>query len=166
MTNLFIDGEWFLNQKIFLIGFGYDLKNVGQIYGKRVDCKHFIDILKPVDGFIFFYGPDIGMIEKNFNIDIRHKYKCINLLRVYRHYAPNVKSYKLCNLEKYYGIKRTTPAYKQSIFKMFADWNNPAKKKLALIYNMEDVTNLIRIKRKLFAHHDIKAKDLGQFLLK
>ena len=49
---------------------------------------------------------------------------------------------------------------------MFSDWQNPRKKQLALNYNLEDVTNLIRIKRKLFAYHGIKGKDLGKFLLK
>ena len=87
-------------------------------------------------------------------------------MTVYRHYAPGLKSYKLASLEKYYEIKRSSPEYKQSIFKMFADWKNPRKKQLAINYNLEDVTNLIRIKRKLFAHHNIKNKDLTPFLLK
>lgn len=166
MTNLFIDCEWFLNQEIFLIGFGYDLKHNGQIYGSHISPIHFRKLLKPVDGHIFFYGPDIGMLEKYFKMDIRKKYKCVNLLTVYRHYAPGLKSYKLASLEKYYEIKRSNPEYKANIFKMFSDWNKPNKRKLALQYNLEDVLNLIRIKRKLFAHHGIKAKDLNQFLLK
>lgn len=166
MTNLYLDCEWFLNQKIFLFGWAYSLSDYGQLFDRTLTRKNVIKILKRVDGFIFFYGPDIAMIEKNYKIDIRHKYKCINLLRVFRKQNPRLKSYKLEAMEKRYKIKRTTPQYKANIFNALRDWYNPEKKFFVLVYNMEDVLNLIRVKKKFISDHPITNSKLLLYMLK
>jgi len=165
MTNLFIDCEWFLNQKIFLIGYAYAIKDFGQLYDRSLTKANFYKILKPVDGYIFFYGPDIAMVEKYFNIDLRHNYKCINLIRIFRNFEKGLDSYKLSEMEKHYGIERSTSIYKTDIFKLFYDWYDPVKKHIALQYNKEDVLNLIRVKHKVFSAHQITPAKLKNYLL-
>ena len=166
MKNIYIDGEWFANQTIFLIGYSYNSKEFGQLYGSRLTKASFLKILEPVNGFIFFYGPDIGMLEKFFDIDIRHNYKCINLLPLFKHLIPELPSYKLAFLEKLFGIKRTTFKYKQNIRELEKDWLNPRKRKLALQYNKEDVIFLYLLKSKIFADLAVKSSYLKQHLFK
>ena len=87
-------------------------------------------------------------------MDIRNKYVCINLLKVFRHFVDN-DSYKLADLEKLYGIKRKRVEYKKNIFKIFADWKQPDKRKRLLEYNMEDAYNLMKIWKIIRAKHNI-----------
>ena len=97
--DIYIDAEWFHNQKIFLLGYGYNLRKTGRLYGRNLTKNNIIKILKPVrdsGGNIFFYGPDIVMMEKNFNLNIRENYRCCNLLKVFQRYVPS-KSYKLAH---------------------------------------------------------------------
>jgi len=99
-TDIFFDAEWFFNQKIFLIGYAYNLKKFGQLYDRSLTKSKFLDLLKPVDGFIYFYGPDIGMFEKYFKIDIRHKYKCVNLMPIFNQLTPDhVENHKLATYQ-------------------------------------------------------------------
>jgi len=108
-----------------------------------------------VDGFIYFYGPDIGMLEKNTGLDIRNNYRCINLLKVFRDIMPGMDSYKLSYFEEMFEIKRTQKQYKTNIFKLVEDWHNPYKKQKVLKYNYEDVVNLVRLKNEIFRLYGI-----------
>lgn len=166
MTNLYIDCEWFVSQKIFLVGYAYSLTDFGQLHGRSLTRANILKLLRKVDGYIFFYGPDIAMLEKNFNINIRDHWKCINLLRVFKTYKPRLKSFKLENIEKHYKVARTTHQYKQNIFFIFKDWYNENKKAIVLKYNMEDVINLLKVKRLLCSEHSIKPMEFLRFLLK
>jgi len=162
---IYIDVEWTLDQDVFLIGYAYTLRKKGQLYGKSLTKKNFLTLLEGVE-FIFIYGPDIGMLEKYFSIDIRQEYKCINLLKIFRRYIPGLKSYKLAALEEMFGIKRTTKQYKQNIFTLFKDWRNPSKRRLCLKYNMEDVINLLIIKKKAFTKYNITRSQYSRSLLR
>ena len=134
---------------------GGELVQKGQLYGSRLTKQNLLDLIKGRD-FIFFYGPDIGYIEKHFNIKIRDKYPCINLLRIFKRYLPARGSYKLADLEKDFKITRTTAQYKTNIFRLLHDWNDPAKRRRCLAYNMEDVLNLVRLKHIIFKQYNIK----------
>ncbi len=164
--DLYLDCEWFANQKLFLIGYAYNISTKKQLYDNTLTKENVLEMLEPVNGFIYFYGPDIAMIEKNFCIDIRNNYKCVNLIRVFKTYNPNLRSYKLASLEKHYGIIRDTQEYKSNIFRMIRDWFNPKKRKRALKYNEEDVLNLIRVKRNFFREENVKISDLKRMILK
>ena len=166
MTNLYIDLEWFHNQKVFLVGWAYDLKNYGQLYEETLTTNHLEKIFRKADGYLFFYGPDVAMLEKHFNIAIRQYCKCCNLIRVFKEALPGRYSYKLAELEKDYGIKRSTVEYKTNIFKIWHDWNNLELRKKILTYNMEDVLNMLRLKKMIFNRQQISNKDIDQFLLK
>lgn len=164
--DLYLDCEWFLNQKVFLIGYAYNLTEHGQLYENTLNYQSVRELFLPIDGFVFFYGPDIAMIEKNFNMDIRNNFNCVNLIRIFKLYNPGMSSYKLASLEHYYGIERTTPEYKANIFKMLKDWYDPKFRKRALLYNQEDVINLIKVKRLFFKDENVRSNNLYQYLLR
>lgn len=149
-TDLYLDLEWFMNQDIYLIGYAYSLTNAGQLYDETLTMENIISMLEPVDGSIYFYGPDIGMLEKNTGLEIRENFKCVNLLKVFKNLLPGLPSYRLSYLEEMFGISRSQKQYKTNIFKLVEDWNNRYKKKMVLKYNLEDVVNLVRLNRMLF----------------
>jgi hypothetical protein len=53
-------------------------------------------------------------------------------------------------------IKRSQRQYKSNIFKLAEDWKNPYKKPQVLKYNMEDVINLVRLKREIFGLYSVE----------
>jgi len=155
MTDLYIDLEWFFSQKLFLVGYAYSVTNYGQLYDEALNIDNIVRMLQPVDGYIYFYGPDIGMLEKSTGLDIRNNFRCVNLLKVFRDIMPGMDSYKLAYFEEMFEIKRSERQYKTNIFKLTEDWNNPYKKQHVLKYNMEDVVNLVRLKREIFSLYGI-----------
>jgi hypothetical protein len=134
-TDLYLDLEWFMNQDIYLIGYAYSVSNSGQLYDESLTMENIISMLEPVDGSIYFYGPDIGMLEKNTGLDIRENFNCVNLLKTFRDLMPGLPSYRLSFLEEKFGIVRSQKQYKTNIFKLVEDWNNPYKRKMVLKYN-------------------------------
>lgn len=157
--NLFIDAEWFLNQHIYLIGYAYNLSGTYQLYERTINKISFLSILEDVD-CIYCYGPDVGMLEKFFDCDLKTYYYCFNLLNIIKKLEPNLPSYKLADLEKMAGIQRETMEYKSNIWQLHKDWNNPLKRSFAMKYNREDVENLIRVKNYFFQKHGIHRKDI------
>lgn len=162
--NLFIDAEWFLDQRIYLIGYAYNLSACYQLHDMTMNRYSFATILRDVDA-IYCYGPDIGMIEKFFNCDLKNYFYCFNLLSIIRRLEPDLPSYKLCDLEKHIGIERSTMEYKTNIFQLHKDWKNPLKKHYAMKYNREDVLNMIRVKNYFFQLHNITRKDIEKYRL-
>lgn len=100
MTDLYLDLEWFFNQEIFLIGYAYSITQHGQLHDETLTMNNILQMLEPVDGYIYFYGPDIGMLEKATGLDIRNNFRCVNLLKVFRDIMPGMDSYKLASLRK------------------------------------------------------------------
>lgn len=162
--NLFIDAEWFLNQKIYLIGYAYNLSNCYQLHDLTLNRWAFATILKDVD-VIYCFGPDIGMLEKFFDVDLKNFYYCFNLLGIIKKLEPDLPSYKLSELEKRIGLERTTPMYKTNIWQLHEDWNDPEKRYYAMKYNREDVLNMIRVKNYYFQLHGITRKDIEEYRL-
>ncbi len=161
---IYIDAEWFITQKMYLIGYAYSLSQYGQLYGKGLTAANVRKILKGVER-IYFYGPDVGMLEKCFGLKLREKYRCVNILRAMRRLYPRCKHFRLCNFEKRMGIKRQTMEYKSDIWSLHRDWADPKKRECALLYNMEDVLNLIRVKRYYWEKHRITDKAEKEFAL-
>jgi len=150
MTDLYIDLEWFFNQEIFLVGYAHCVTDVTLLYDESLTMENIHAMLEPVDGYIYFYGPDIGMLEKNTGLDIKNNFRCVNLLKVFRNIMPGLPSYRLSDLEAMFDIHRTQNQYKSNIFKLAEDWRNPYKKQQVLKYNYEDVANLVRLKKLVF----------------
>lgn len=163
--DLYLDAEWFIGGEIFLIGWSRDTKQFGQLHDAGLTEDKFKELLDDTTGIIYFYGPDIGIIEKFFDIDIRSNYHCVNLLKVFKDNLPGLDSYKLANIEKLYRIQRNRNEYKANIFSIFKDWRRPQVKSLVLQYNREDVINLARLKKIIFAQFDIEDDYLLQVRL-
>lgn len=163
--DLYLDGEWFIGGKIFLLGWSRNTKLFGQMYDDTLTEERFQELLDDTDGIIYFYGPDIGVIEKHFDIDIRSNYHCVNLLKVFKDNLPGMKNYKLATIEKHYHLQRNRLEYKSNIFSIFKDWFKPQVRSLVLQYNREDVINLARLKNIVFAQFDIADEYLLQVRL-
>lgn len=162
MKDLYLDAEWFIGGDVFLLGWARSGTEYGQLHDDTLTTGAFEEILQRTTGIIYFYGPDIGVLEKHFEIDIREKYHCVNLLKVVKDYVPGCKNYKLATLEKMFHIKRNRNEYKANIFSIFQDWRKPQVKSLVLQYNMEDVINLYKLKEIIFILKDITANYLLQ----
>lgn len=160
--DLYLDAEWFIGGEIFLIGYAYDTRSFGSLHDDSLTEENFQAVLHRCTGKVYFYGPDIGVIEKHFDIDIRSNYHCVNLLKVFRDQLPGLKSYKLAAIEKLYGLKRNRNEYKANIFSIFQDWRKPQVKSLVLQYNQEDVVNLAKLKQMIFIQKDVDENYLLQ----
>ncbi len=163
--DLYLDGEWFIGGEIFLLGWSRNTKVFGQLYEDTLTEERFQELLDDTDGIIYFYGPDIGVIEKHFDIDIRSNHHCVNLLKVFKDNLPGMKNYKLATIEKHYHLQRNRLEYKANIFSIFRDWRKPQVRSLVLQYNREDVINLARLKNIIFAQFDIEKEYLLQVKL-
>lgn len=159
--NLYIDDEWYVGGSIFLHSYATDTSPCFQLWGSKLIKENIIRSLKHAEGgIIFIYGPDIGMLEKEFQLKIKQQYTCINLIRVFKALIPNRSSYRLADLEQDYGIVRKVKKYKEDIFTIYKDFHNPGKRQAVLQYNKEDVINLRILKERIFQKHPISKKDL------
>jgi uncharacterized protein YprB with RNaseH-like and TPR domain len=164
--NLYIDAEWFPNQQVFLLGYARDAGQPAQLYGRSLTRTKTLNILNETNGYIFFYGPDIALLENHFGVDIRNNYKCVNLLRITRTFMPHAKSWRLAHIEKVFHIMRSVNKYKKSIFQIYSDWNDPKYRNRVLEYNRDDVRNLVLVKQRLFKRYSIPRNYPEQVLLK
>lgn len=153
--DLYLDAEWFIGGDVFLVGYCRDAKTFCNLYDATLTAENFQRVLKGTTGKIYFYGPDIGILEKHFDIDIRSNYHCVNLYKVFRDQLPGLKNYKLATIEKLYGLQRNRNEYKANIFSIFQDWRRPQVKSLVLQYNQEDVINLCKLKQMIFIQKEI-----------
>lgn len=156
MQDLYLDCEWFIGGDIFLIGWARDTKTFGQLYDHTLTCEAFEDLLKQTSGRIYFYGPDIGILEKYFDIDIRSNYHCVNLLKVFKDKLPGLKNYKLATIEKHYHLTRNRNEYKANIFAIFQDWRRPQVKSLVLHYKPHHAVSL--------SHFNISSRIISSFI--
>ena len=154
-VDLYIDLEWFPNQELYLIGYAYSISENGLLYDETLTIENIVNMLQAVTGSIFFYGPDIGMLEKSTGLDIRNNFRCVNLLKLFRKIMPGLDSYKLSHIEQLFGIERSTREYKANIWKLVQDWKNPYKKQKVLQYNREDTVNLVRLVKIIFPLYGI-----------
>ncbi|MCW5907324.1 MAG: ribonuclease H-like domain-containing protein [Chitinophagales bacterium] len=162
---MYLDAEWFPNQQVFLIGYARDDAEPRQLYGRMLTWKRFRNTLNQTNGFVFFYGPDIALMENHFETDIRNNYRCVNLLRVTRAYMPNAQSWRLAHLEKVFHLKRTVNKYKKNIRQIYSDWNDARYRARVLAYNRDDVSNLVLLKQKMFARYKIPQAYLNSIIL-
>jgi len=163
MRELYLDLEWFIGGDIFLIGYCFEKGKVNQLHHGTLTKAKFLAVIRKLypGAKIYFYGPDIGVIEKYFHIDVRNQFCCINLLTVFRKTMPKLKSYKLADIEKKFGVGRLRAEYKKNIFAIFNDWKSYKWRKFVLQYNYEDVENLRLLKRLVCKKYKLRlsAKD-------
>ncbi len=168
---------WLYNQN----DYSFDGKKLHTPKVKGVNRLNRTWLLKLLDGVktIYFYGPDAGQIERMFHIKLKDKYNCVNLLTVAKNivpkkdmyaatkklirkgvldaglYTPEKPCWRLCCLEELLGIKRDTVEYKKNIDNLHRDWYNPKLRAKALLYNKEDVMNLIKTKKALYEKYNV-----------
>lgn len=138
-------------------------------------------LLRLFDGVktIYFYGPDAGMLESMYHLKLKERFRCVNLMLVAKRiipkedmwkatqelvregvlergkYSADKPCYRLCAVEHLLGIRRETMEYKKDVDNLHRDWYTPHLRAKALLYNKEDVLNLIRMKRELYARYRV-----------
>lgn len=142
MYNVFLDTEYGdKGGKIFLIGI---LSSHGETYS-LYDSTLRWNILEKIlrnKKYIFVYGPDIGKLEKHFGVDIKSRWKCINVLAIVRKFLPELESKSLINVEKLLSLERQTTAFKKYTRFLDTHWKDPRKRKGIIQYNLEDIVFL------------------------
>lgn len=159
---LYLDCEWFINQNMYLVGYAYNLRDKGQLWGRQLTRRRIEELFNGVD-YVVFWGPDIGMLEKCFEMELKGRYKCINFLTVVRYLHPRAKSFKLAHWERLAGIQRETMEYKTDIWKLSEDWTKNRAR--CLQYNMEDVINMVYVQRYVFKRFEISWRHVEPFML-
>lgn len=172
-----INYGWLYNQNDYT--YGNTVKAKPPVKGKNGLSR--TSILKLFDGCktIYFYGPDAGMIETMYHIRLKDRFRCVNLLAVTKRvvpkellwkatqelqregvlergkYSPDKPCTKLCCLEQVLGIRRQTLEYKKDVDNLHRDWYTPHLRAKALLYNKEDVLNLLRAKKLLYSRFNV-----------
>ena len=142
MYDLFIDTEYEdMGGKIFLVGILSSHGEEYALYGTSLRKDIFLKILNNTRR-IFVYGPDIGKLEKHFNLNIKGKWKCINVLSIVRKYLPFLESKGLAHVEHLLGLERSTLSFKNNTRDLAIHWKNPKLRFGIINYNMEDVVFL------------------------
>lgn len=162
--DIYIDCEWFIPQNLFLVGWCNNTRSYGQLYGYSLNKKQLLSLLNGCK-HIFFYGPDIGVLENFFNVDIRNNFFCVNLLKCFRDHVVS-SSYKLANLEIKFGIYRDVDKYKRNMRLLYKDWFHPVRRNHVLLYNLNDVINLYVLTQIIFKNYGITEKYLKSIRLK
>jgi hypothetical protein len=107
-----LDDQWLDNNEV--------CKWLRQLYGKKLTSKNFKKLFAKVNGSVFCYGPDTGMLEKFFKWKFRDKFRCVNLMKVFKDHI-KTGSFKLKDLEHKFGIRRQVVKYKTSIFQIWRE---------------------------------------------
>ena len=161
MQHIFLDAEWTLDQQIFLIAYAFRNGYSGSIYGSDLNKHYMKRLLRPVR-YIYVYGPDIAYLEKNFPIDFREDFYCINMLKMVKIILPGLPSYKLESLEKMFSLHRSTRKYKTSVFTIWKHWADPVKRQHVIRYNLEDARNLRELYYILESDYGLRQKHVHQ----
>jgi hypothetical protein len=139
MYDIFLDTEYAdKGGDIFLISLRSSHGEEYTLYGPSLRWNVLAKILKNKRR-IFVYGPDIGKMEKQFNVNIKSRWICVNVLSIVREYLPDLPSKSLIEVEKHMKLERSTASFKKYTRKLELHWRNK-KKRLGIIdYNKEDV---------------------------
>ena len=168
---------WLYNQN----DYEYDGKTMAKPKVRGINGLNRTWLLRLFDGVktIYFYGPDAGMLESMYHIRIKERYRCVNLMMVVKKVIPKEDLWqatkelvrkgilergkysesnpctRLCCVEHLLGIERETMEYKKDVDNLHRDWYTPHLRAKALLYNKEDVLNLIKVKKALYRRYSV-----------
>lgn len=139
MYDIFLDTEYAdKGGDIFLISLLTSHGEEYTLYGANLRWNVLYNILKGKKR-IFVYGPDIGKLEKQFNVDIKSRWICVNVLSIVRYCLPDLPSKSLVSVEKFMKLQRSTSSFKKYTRKLEVHWRNKKKRIGIIDYNKEDV---------------------------
>lgn len=154
MYSVFLDTEYKdRGGDIFLIGLRTSHGEEYSLHGANLRWNVLSKILKNKK-YIFVYGPDIGKLEKQFGVDIKSRWHCINVYSIVRSCLSDLKSKKLIDIERFMGIYRHTASYKKYTRNLDTHWQDPRKRAGIIKYNMEDVLYLELVYNVLIKYFD------------
>jgi hypothetical protein len=148
MTELFVDCENTRSEYIVLIGvhsYGHERLQLHSGTLTREKFMKYLNIVKRQDDdlLLFCHGPDIGRIERFFEMDLKTTFHCINTVTAFK----NFTRYQHCSqkyLEECFGLPRV---HHLSAYEIDRLWNSGNKKhrQIVLDYNWEDCVNLRKL---------------------
>lgn len=83
---IFVDAEWFIGGQIFLIGYAKGkfsdsgtaiIDKFHYVVEKSIRKNTATELFKGIK-YIFVYGPDIGIMERHFKMEIKSKFLLAN----------------------------------------------------------------------------------------
>ncbi len=77
-NSIYLDAEWYIGGNVFLIGYVYQNGDKDQLFDRSLTKKNFLHALSSVN-VIYFYGPDIGVIESHFDTKRKERLLRYNL---------------------------------------------------------------------------------------
>lgn len=164
MADVFIDCEWVEPKSLDILGaysFGQDRF---QLFNETLTHNRFFSFLdacseqddhsKPL---LFVHGPDIGKIEKCFDMDVRNRFHCINTVTAIRRFT-DIGSAKLTEIERHFEVPRQNEL---SYYQIVSYWRSedPENQRKVLDYNWEDCINLWRVVKKLEDQYEVTRDD-------
>ncbi|HQN16659.1 MAG TPA: ribonuclease H-like domain-containing protein [Bacteroidales bacterium] len=138
MYDIFLDTEYAdKGGDIFLISIRSTHGDEYTLYGANLRWNVIEKILRNKKR-IFVYGPDIGKMEKQFNVDLKSRWICVNVLSIVREYLPDLPSKSLVEVEKFMKLERSTASFKKYTRNLDIHWKNKKKRAGIIDYNKED----------------------------
>lgn len=152
MFSVFIDTEYKdKGGSIFLIGALSSNHVFKSFYGYTLRWNCLNTFLRNKKR-IFVYGPDIGKLETHFQVNIRSKWECINVLSMARTYLHHLPSKSLYNVELFFKIKRKSSDFKINTRTIFSEWCKSSSRPAIIEYNKDDVYNLMLVYHHLLLY--------------
>lgn len=150
MYDIFLDTEYKdKGGDIFLISLRSSHGEEYTLYGANLRWNVLYKILKGKKR-IFVYGPDIGKLEKHFNVDIKSRWICVNVLSIVRDFLPELPSKSLVEVEKFMKLERSTAHFKKYTRKLEVHWRDKKKRSGIIDYNKEDTLFLELVYNLMF----------------
>jgi hypothetical protein len=160
---LYLSAEWFIGGEPYLISWATNLRTFGHLHDEQLSRHRLMKLIKAAD-YIFVYGPDLGIIEKHFGIEIRAHNHCINLLKVFRDVLPWwYTSMKLNDLATSFGVGNEATETNENIWEVLRNWQKPQGKATAIADNEDTLEKMIRLKRAIFEKYNITNRDLKNY---
>ena len=112
MADVYIDCEWIGGDYLTILGVYSPGQRRFQLFGKaltRRRLSRFLNLCcernRSQYTLLFCHGPDLGRIKKEFNLDLKEDYYCINTITAFRMFT-NFRDVSLGHLERYFGLSR------------------------------------------------------------
>ncbi len=170
MADVFIDCEWVEDDYLTILGAYSYGQDRFQLYDETLTKRRFSRFLNICSErskgatFLFCHGPDIGKIEKHFDLDLKQNYYCINTITAFKRFT-RFQNVSLRHLEQYFNLPRKYALSNADINRLWksGDWN---KRRIVLDYNWEDCINLWRLIKILMGEYGVTRGDLKNIAMR
>lgn len=170
MADVFIDCEWVHGEYLTILGAYSPGQDRFQLYGKRLTrnrLSRFLNRCRYRSGsrytFLFCHGPDLGRIEREFDLNLKQDFYCINTVNAFSTFT-QFRDVSLGHLEWYFGLPRKYALSSSEISKLWKS-NSRKDRRIVLGYNWEDCLNLRRLVNVLKNNYNVTRSNFRQIAM-